>query len=673
MNFRHSQEAPKMKSHTQRYSRLMPWFVALLATAVLAACGSGGKDPIFGAGGIAANAPTVTAFTPADASTGALINNPGISATFSETMMPLTDPTSFTVTCAAPCVNPTGSAALDSTGKTANWTLAVGSSLAPTTSYTVTVSGAKSLATGVAMATPKVWNFSTGSLSDVTLPRASSTVPATTTPGPTTGVPANAAVSITFTEEMRPATIDAASFTLTCALPCVTPTGTVSYAVGTRTATFTPSAALAIGETYTATVTTAATDLAGNPLAGNQGVAGAPSNYLWTFTTAAPGAPAPVTVASTNPSANANAVCPSNAINATFTVANGLRMDPASINASTFTLTGPAPALTPVVASAITLDTNTGTIATFTPAANLTAGVTYTATLKSGATGVKDMAIPANAMVSDVVWSFTAGTTAANCQMQALPPNFLGSAVTFGNFGGSAGSTNTGVQTIINGDIGTTAVSTKVTGFHDSGTGCTYTETGSSTGFVNGKIYTSAPPPTPACPSEGNASTATIANKVRGDTLTAYNALVAMAPGGNPDPGAGSLAGLVLAPGVYKSASGGFKLQGSDLTLDGQGNPNAVFVFQMASTLTIGGPGAAAPRNVILVNGAQAKNVFWQVGSAATINAGGGGTMVGTIISQDGTAVSTAGSTIITTINGRVLSLGASVTLVDTVVNVPAP
>ena len=91
----------------------------------------------------------------------------------------------------------------------------------------------------------------------------------------------------------------------------------------------------------------------------------------------------------------------------------------------------------------------------------------------------------------------------------------------------------------------------------------------------------------------------------------------------------------------------------------------------MATTLTVGGPGAAAPQSIILAGGAQAKNVFWQVGSAATINAGGGGTMVGTIISQAGAAFSTAGNVAIVTLNGRVLSLGASVTLVDTVINVP--
>ena len=159
--------------------------------------------------------------------------------------------------------------------------------------------------------------------------------------------------------------------------------------------------------------------------------------------------------------------------------------------------------------------------------------------------------------------------------------------------------------------------------------------------------------------------------QARADALAAYNALVAQ-PGG-PDPGAGNLGSLTLAPGVYTAASGSFRIQGGNLTLDAQGNANAVWVFQMATTLTVGGPGAAFPQSIILANGALAKNVFWQVGSAATINAGGGGNMAGTIISQAGSSFSTAGNVAILTLNGRALSLGASVTLVNTVINVPAP
>ena len=113
--------------------------------------------------------------------------------------------------------------------------------------------------------------------------------------------------------------------------------------------------------------------------------------------------------------------------------------------------------------------------------------------------------------------------------------------------------------------------------------------------------------------------------------MTAYNDLVAQPAG--PDPGAGNLADTVSSR-HHTAAAGSFMIQGGDLTLDAQGDANAVWVFQMATTLTVGGPGAASPKSVLLINGAQAKNVYWQVGSAATINAGGGGTMVGTIISS---------------------------------------
>ena len=130
---------------------------------------------------------------------------------------------------------------------------------------------------------------------------------------------------------------------------------------------------------------------------------------------------------------------------------------------------------------------------------------------------------------------------------------------------------------------------------------------------------------------------------------------------------------MTLAPGVYTARAGSFLIEGGNLTLDAQGDANAVWVFQMATTLTVGGPGAAAPQSIILAGNAQPKNVFWQVGSAAIVNAGGGGTMVGTIISQAGSVFSTAGNIAPVALNGRALSLGASVTMVNTVITVPAP
>lgn len=382
------------------------------------------------------------------------------------------------------------------------------------------------------------------------------------------------------------------------------------------------------------------------------------------------------TVASTNPLSAAAGVCPAATINATFTVPSGLRMDPATINATTFIVTGPGPAFTPVTASTIVLDAATGRTATFTPTSALTTGTIYTATVKGGAAGVKDLAIPGNAMVSDYVWSFTVGAAGGNC----LAPVALGTLVPFGVFGGSAGTTNQGILTVVNADIGTTAASTLVTGFHDSVPGCVYSETPLNIGLVTGKIYTAPPPPSVACPTEGTGTAAPptgtfgIATVARADALAAYNAMVALPPGANPG---GNLSGLTLAPGVYTAPAGSFLIQdglpgpAGDLTLDGGGNINATWVFQMASTLTVGGPGASFPRSIKLINQAQAKNVFWQVGSFATINAAGGGTFLGTVISQAGASVSTPGNVAIATINGRLISLGASVTIVNTVINLP--
>jgi hypothetical protein len=659
----------KMKK-LESYSRGLTWLTALLVTALAVGCGggSGARDPVLGVGSIIAVPPTVTAVAPVNNATGVSINNTIITAAFSEPMAPITGTASFTVTCAAPCANPAGTVALDATNKIATFTLAPATTLASGTLYTATVTGAKSLATGLALASPYVWQFTTGVTSDTTRPRVTLTVPATTTPGPTAGAPTNTAITAVFTEDMAPATIAAASFTVTCAAPCAAPAGNVSYTVGSRTAVFTPAAALAANTTYTATITTAATDLAGNALGGNQGALPAASNYVWTFTTAVAVPAANVSVLSTNPSAGAANVCTGATINATISVPSGLRMDPLTVNTATFIVTGPAPGLTAVTAASVVLDAATGRIATFTPLGALTAGVTYTATIKGGVNGVKDLAIPANAMASDFTWNFTA----TNCVVPPVIPTIaLGSAATFGAFGGSAGMTNQGTLTVVNGDIGTTAVSTAVTGFHDAGPQCIYTESPLNVGTVNGLIYTAAPPPTVGCPSEGTATTFAVATQARADALSAYNALVAK-PGG-PDPGAGNLANLVLVPGVYTASSGSFMIQGGNLTLDAQGDANAVWVFQMATTLTVGGPGAASPQSIILTNGAQAKNVFWQVGTAATINAGGGGTMVGTIISQAGAAFSTSGNVALVTLNGRALSLNASVTLVNTVINVPAP
>ena len=651
------------------------WLMAvLLSTLAVAGCGDGGRSQILGSGaGEAAIAPRVTAVTPINAAAGVAINS-AITASFTEDMAPTTiNTTTFTLTCAAPCVAPAGTVVYAAGSRAAVFTPT--QVLAIDTTYTATITvGATSVA-GTALAgnqaplpasSDYVWRFTTGATSDTTRPRVTFTVPVTTIPGPTPGVPSNTAIVASFSEDMNPATITAATFTVTCAAPCVAPAGNVTYALGSQTATFTPTAALAADMTYTVTITSAATDVAGNALAGNQAALPAASDYIWSFTTVTAVSAGNVSVHSTNPLSAETGVCPDATINATFNVPPGLRINPLTVNATTFTVTGPAPAVTSVTAASVVLDAATGLIATFTPQVALEAGQTYTATVLGGANGVEDLAVPGNEMVGNFTWSFTAGPATGKC----LAPIALASAAPFATYGGTAGMTNTGTLTVINGDVGTIATGTSsITGFNDTA-GDVYTETGANIGTVNGTIYTCTNSTTGPTSTGPNAAYCSIATQARLDAQKAYLAMAALPPGANPG---GNLAGLTLAPGVYTAPAGSFLIQGGDLTLDAQGNANAVWVFQMSTTLTVGGPGAAFPQSVILSGGAQAKNVFWQVGSNATINAAGGGTMVGTIISQQGAEFSTAGNTQILTLNGRVMSLIASVTLVDTVINVPAP
>ena len=520
--------------------------------------------------------------------------------------------------------------------------------LLPNTQYTATISTAAQSAAGNNLAANYAFSFTTGATADVTPPTVIATVPASNADN----VPTNQIITATFSEAMDPATITAqGTFTVAVAgVGGAAVTGTVSY-TGT-VATFTPATPLIASTQYTATISNAAKDLSGNAL-----VAGVAPNP-WSFTTGSgPDTTAP-TITLTSPADTDMNVALNKTVSATFSEA----MDPLTIAApGTFTL-AVAGVGGAAVTGTVTYDPLTN-IATFTPAANLTASTQYTATITTAATDLAGNALAAGLVPNP--WSFTTGLAAG-----PVGPN-LGVALTFGAFGGGAGITNQGINTVINGDIGTTGASTVVTGFHDLGPNCVYTETGSDVGLVNGTINTAAPPPTVGCPSEGTSVTAAIATQAASDALAAYNNISPASRPGGTDPGSGQLGGLVLPPGIYQAAGGTFLLTGSDLTLDAQGDANALWIFQAASSLTVGGPGA--PRNIILVNGAQAKNVFWYVGSSATINAAGGGTMVGTIIAAAGVSFSTPGNAAVVTLNGRALGLSASVTMVNTVVNVPAP
>ena len=113
------------------------------------------------------------------------------------------------------------------------------------------------------------------------------------------------------------------------------------------------------------------------------------------------------------------------------------------------------------------------------------------------------------------------------------------------------------------------------------------------------------------------------------------------------------LTGLTLVGGVYAGPSKSPLSLSGTLTLDGEGNPNSVFIFQTDSTL-VTGPGST----VSLINGAQACNVFWQVGSSATLDTGS--TFVGNILAL--TTITVADSV---TVQGRALAQTGEVTLIN--------
>jgi hypothetical protein len=500
--------------------------------------------------------------------------NQKVTATFSEAMDPATiiDST-FTVT--GPSLTPVGGAVTyDATNHIATFTPT--STLAPSIEFTATITtGAQSLADNAPLAANFVWTFTTGTSSDTTDPAVTATNPADLS----LGISTNQKIGATFNEGMNSSTLTAATFTLSG--PGSTPVpGTVTYTTIGKTATFTPTSALASNTMFTATITTGAQNLAGNPLA---------SAFTWSFTTSAtPDSTAP-TVSSTAPIDSAPNVSLSAAANATFSEA----MDPSTITPTTFTLTGPG--ATPVTGK-VSYDV-TDQIATFTPASALTTGTTFTATLTTGA---KDLA--GNALATDFVWSFTTGSTAGQA------PIDLGSASSFAILA-QATVTNTGL-TILNGDLGLSP-GVSVTGFPP--------------GILNGTIQIDNAPAVAGI----------------GSLATAYDTALAV-PAGTPV--SGDLGGQTLHPGVYTAASS-LAIMSGNLTLDAQGDPNAVWIFQIGSTLIT----TDVVGNVILANGAQASNVFWQVGSSATI--GVGTTFEGTILANTSITVTTGA-----TLNGRALA-----------------
>jgi hypothetical protein len=137
-------------------------------------------------------------------------------------------------------------------------------------------------------------------------------------------------------------------------------------------------------------------------------------------------------------------------------------------------------------------------------------------------------------------------------------------------------------------------------------------------------------------------------SQAQNDLTIAYND-AASAKTTTTIPDVGNIGGETLTPGVYTSASS-MMLTGT-VTLNGAGNPNAIFIFQAGSTVV-----TASSSRVVLENGAQACNVYWQVGSSATL--GTSSTFVGTLMALTSATVTTG-----VTVDGRVLARNGAVTL----------
>ncbi|WP_258396337.1 ice-binding family protein [Streptomyces sp. Amel2xB2] len=190
----------------------------------------------------------------------------------------------------------------------------------------------------------------------------------------------------------------------------------------------------------------------------------------------------------------------------------------------------------------------------------------------------------------------------------------LGTADSYGVLGGQS-VTNTG-PSVVSGDLGVSPGSA-ISGFPP--------------GTVLGTIH------------QGDAQAA----QAQADLTTAYNSAAGQAC--DDDLTGQDLGGLTLVPGVYCFDSSA-QLTG-DLTLDAEGDPNAVWVFQIGSTLT-----TASASNVNFINGASPCNVFWQVGSSATL--GTDTDFVGTIMALTSITLNTGAD-----INGRALARNGSVTM----------
>lgn len=524
------------------------------------------------------------------------------SATFSQAMDPATlSATSFTLTHGMPAVPVSG--AVSYANSTALFTPTA--PLANSTAYTATLTtGAKS-AMGMALAAKCTWSFTTVA-GTASVPTILSTTPA----NGAVGVPVNGTATATFSEAMDPATLTTTSFTVTSGMPAVAVAGAVSYA--NARAVFTPTAPLPSNTTYTATIKTGAKSAAGVALAANR---------VWSFTTVV-GTPSVPTILSTMPLNGALNVPINGNASATFSEA----MDPATLTATSFTVTSGMPGVS--VPGSVSYANSK---AVFTPTAAFANNTPFTATVTTGAQSAFGIALAGSR-----VWSFTTGTTMA----AALPVN-LGAAGTYVILAQS------GISTVpasaITGNLGLSpAAASFITGFSLIADATNVFSTSSQ---VTGKIYAADY----AVPTPSNLTTAV------SDMQTAFTDAAGRAPNVT-ELGAGDIGGKTLIAGVYKWGTG--LLIPTDVTLTGSATD--VFIFQIAQNLTL-----SSGVKIILAGGALPKNIFWQVSGG--VNVGTTAHLEGVVLTQTAVAMATG-----STINGRLMAQTA-VTLDGSTVVAPAP
>jgi hypothetical protein len=577
-------------------SHVILWGAVGLLLSFAVACGSSGAgDPTPTPG-----APTVMSSTPPIDATDVPLNG-SVSATFSEAMDPATlGATTFTLTSGASAIPVLGTVTY--ANSTAVFQPAV--PLDSDGSYTATITTGCRSASGDALAVNRTWGFRTGGR--LSPPRVMSATPL----DGAAGVPLDGVVSATFSKAMDPSTLTGSTFTLTSGAAATPVQGTVTYA--SSTAVFLPSTQLDRDVSYTATITTGARSASGIGLV---------ANHAWSFTTRGAASTTPRVISST-PLDGATGV----SLNGNASVTFSEVMDPATLTAGTFTLTSGAAAVP--VQGMVTYANST---AVFTPVAQLAAGVSYTATITTGARSVLGVALAAKN-----AWSFTT--------VRALP---MGLPVHLGTAGTFVILSKSGISTVpasaVTGNIGVSpAAASSITGFALIADATNVFSTSSQ---VVGKVYAADyAPPTPS-----SLTTAV------GDMEIAFTDASGRAPDVT-ELGAGDVGGMTLAPGVYKWGTG--LLIPTDVTLSGSATD--VWIFQIAQGLTM-----SSATKVLLTGGAVARNVFWQVGGAVAL--GTTAHIEGVVLTQTAATLGTGAS-----IHGRLLAQTA-VTLDGSTVVEPAP